>query len=192
MKPIKFNPNDPKLWKDFDPTEKSKEFIDDKSEGDIKRISKNRIRSTNPILEEQRITALQEAVNTDKWKQGQIERGKIVSEKYIADIDNRKKLLKEGWNKPGVREAKSLSAKEVANRPEVKEILLKHIHKRAKKQMVPIVTREGIFPCAQAWANVVKKDKAMFGHWASKFPKEYYRISQEEYIMLTGENPFKE
>ena len=190
MKPIKFNPNDPKLWKDFNPSEQAEEFVDGKSQAHINRASKNRDRSKNPILENERIEALRNAVNTPEWKQKQKDNGKIISEKYLADIDNRKKALKKGWDKPGVRERKSISAKEAANRPEVKAVGLKHIHQRAKKQMVPIVTREGIFQCAQAWADVVKKDKAMFGHWAKKLPNEYYRISQEEYILLTGKDPF--
>lgn len=35
MKPIKFNPNDPKLWKDYDPTERATEFVDGRNEKQI-------------------------------------------------------------------------------------------------------------------------------------------------------------
>ena len=37
LKPINFNPNNPKLWKDFDPTEQAEEFVDNKSETFIRR-----------------------------------------------------------------------------------------------------------------------------------------------------------
>jgi hypothetical protein len=175
------------LDEEGNPIEQSRKI---KTDGEVNRNRSNRLRLINPILEKQRIEALQEVMKTTEWKEKQKENGAIISSKYISDMDKRKKALKEGWNKPGVREAKSLSAKEAANRPEVKEKALKHILERAKKQMVPIVTREGIFSCAQEWATFVKKDKAMFGYWAKKFPNEYYRISQEEYILLTGNDPF--
>jgi hypothetical protein len=42
MKPIKFNPNDPKLWTDFDPTERAEEFVDGKSQIQIERIRLNK------------------------------------------------------------------------------------------------------------------------------------------------------
>lgn len=38
---MKFNPNDPKHWKDFDPFAKAEEFVDGKSETNIKRAKNN-------------------------------------------------------------------------------------------------------------------------------------------------------
>lgn len=38
---MKFNPNDPKHWKDFDPFEKAEEYVDGKSEAYIARAKSN-------------------------------------------------------------------------------------------------------------------------------------------------------
>lgn len=171
--------------------ERTKSQLNNMSDGYINRAISNRMRAQDPIQEEQRISALLEVMQTDDWKRKQIENGKIISEKYNADMEHRKKALKEGWDKPGVRENKSVSAKEAASRPEVRKKLLKNIQERSKKQMVPVVTKDGIFCSVLEWSKFVGKSTAMFGHWANKFPNEYYRISQEEYIMLTGQDPFQ-
>jgi len=45
----KFNPNDPKYWKDFDPSENSTHtFIDNKDEGYVVRAKNNRVRAQDP------------------------------------------------------------------------------------------------------------------------------------------------
>ena len=64
MKPIKFNPNDPKLWKDFDPTEQADEFVDGKSQGNINRATANRINAQDPNWREAR----DNATSTDEYK----------------------------------------------------------------------------------------------------------------------------
>lgn len=45
----KFNPNDPKYWKDFDPLENSSTtFVDNKDEGYVVRAKNNRVRAQDP------------------------------------------------------------------------------------------------------------------------------------------------
>lgn len=45
-KKMKFNPNDPKHWKDFDPFARATEYVDGKSEASIKRARSNRLYKT--------------------------------------------------------------------------------------------------------------------------------------------------
>lgn len=46
---MKFNPNDPKYWQDYDPAEQTtKEFVDNKTESAVRRGRANRIKAQNP------------------------------------------------------------------------------------------------------------------------------------------------
>jgi len=68
LKPIKFNPNDPKLWKDFDPTEQAEEFVDNKDEIRIQRGARNRTRAENPDWYENLILGQQKFFESDKFE----------------------------------------------------------------------------------------------------------------------------
>jgi len=57
----KFNPNDPKYWKEFDPFEKSNEYIDGKSETSIKISCNNRRTWANPDVKARRQTGMTRA-----------------------------------------------------------------------------------------------------------------------------------
>jgi len=55
-----------------------------------------------------------------------------------------------------------------------------------KKKMKPIVTPAGIFPSKKDAVAHYKFDSAMIDYWRRKKPAEWYHISQEQYILLTG------
>ena len=92
--------------------------------------------------------------------------------------EQHKQALKEGWNKPGARENKSKSVQEVLSRPGALEAHQERARQNGKKSMKPVVTPEGIFESARAWAKHVGRDYALL----------YYKITQEEYIILTGKD----
>ena len=102
--------------------------------------------------------------------------------------EQHKQALKEGWNKPGARENKSKSVREVLSRPGALEAHQERARQNGKKLMKPVVTPEGIFESARAWAKHVGRDYALFGYRANKNPELYYKITQEEYIILTGKD----
>ena len=59
--PNKFNPNDPSLWNDFDPFEKSDKYIDGKSETSIKLAVNNRRTWSDPDVKERRQVGIKKA-----------------------------------------------------------------------------------------------------------------------------------
>ena len=61
MTPNKFNPNDPSLWRDFDPFEKSDEYIDGKSEMSIKVALNNRRTWADPDVKLKRQAGIKQA-----------------------------------------------------------------------------------------------------------------------------------
>lgn len=101
------------------------------------------------------------------------------------------KGLQDGWNKPGVRENKSKSVLEVLARPGALEKAQERARKNGRKSMRPCVGPEGIFESNREWAEATGFSRDLFGYRNRKSPKEYYYITQEEYIMLTGKDPFK-
>lgn len=100
--------------------------------------------------------------------------------------------LKEGWNKPGVRENKSKSVLEVLARPGSLEAHQERARKNGRKSMRPCVSPEGIFESNRAWAEATGFSRDLFGYRGRKNPKDYYYITQEEYIILTGKDPFND
>ena len=77
------------------------------------------------------------------------------------------------------------------------------IEKLARAGWQPIVTPAGVFPCKKHadehyFKNNLTPCKVLgsAGQWVrramNQYPKEYYYISQEEYIMLTGLDPWNE
>ena len=112
-----------------------------------------------------------------------------------ADPEKKKlwqQALKDGWDKPGVRENKSKSVLEVLSRPGMLEAAQQRARKNARKSMRPCISPEGLFESKKAWAECTGFSGDLFAYRAKKMPEEYHYISQEEYIMLTGKDPFNE
>ena len=100
--------------------------------------------------------------------------------------EEHKQALRDGWNKPGARENKSKSVRAVLSEPGALNAHQERARQNGRKSLRPVVTPEGIFESARAWAKHVGRDSALFGYRANKTPKLYYKITQEEYTVLTG------
>jgi len=61
-----------------------------------------------------------------------------------------------------------------------------------KRNKKPMMTPDGPFPSRVEAAAFYKKDKSVMNGRMKKYPDQYYYITQEEYIMLTGKDPFNE
>jgi len=109
-------------------------------------------------------------------------------------------LWKQGWMK---------TIEERDNNPENRKNHLEGIAKRTaskewkeknqnarKKVMKCVVSPDGIFPSVKAAIEFynIKRNSLYSEAWLmrqrKKFPNQYYLISQEEYIILTGNDPF--
>lgn len=129
--------------------------------------------------------------NNPEW---QVKMGTIVSNAW-ADENKKiehKKALKEAWNKPGARENKSRSVNEVLSRPGMLEAHQERARKNGRKNMRPCQSPEGIFESNRAWAEKTGYSRDLFGYRARKMPDQYYYITKEEYVRLTGQDPFNE
>lgn len=101
--------------------------------------------------------------------------------------------LREGWNKPGVRERKSASQK--ASYQADPELLKKKqdvARRNGRSRARPCYSPEGIFEDCGAWAKVSGYSRDLFGYRARKMPDQYYYITKEEYTKLTGLDPWNE
>lgn len=115
-----------------------------------------------------------------------IERRRISSKNYMM-----KKILD-----PEYKEFIKNRNKTQVNDPAYKNALAKGIEKRnsntdfikkvTSRPKKPLVTPDGIFPCRNDAAKFYKFDPAYINTKMKKFPEQYYYISQEEYILLTG------
>ena len=153
MKPIKFNPNDPKLWKDFDPTEQAEDFVDGKSQSDINRGTANRIKAQDPEFQKKRLDGLSKVIESDNWKQGQVQRGinrknnpklkkeqsELMTRQNLDPVkkEKRVKAMKEAWSNPELKKKHSEESKEFWSRPENKAKRLAHGLKCSKPVMTP-------------------------------------------------------
>jgi hypothetical protein len=62
-------------------------------------------------------------------------------------------------------------------------------NKEARKQFLkPIVTPFGIFQSVKEALKELNRSEGWLMNQRKKFPNEYYLVSQEEYIMLTGKD----
>lgn len=120
-----------------------------------------------------------------EWQLDQSKR--IKAERADAEKKEQwQKALKDGWNKPGVRENKSQSVREVLSRPGQLKAHQERARKNGRKSMRPCVSPEGVFESNRAWAEHTAYSRDLFGYRCRKMPTEYYYITQEEYTMLTG------
>jgi len=104
-----------------------------------------------------------------------------------------KQSLRDGWNKPGVRERKSASQK--ASYQADPELLKKKqdvARRNGRNCARPCYSPEGIFESSRIWAEVVGHSRDLFGYRARKMPDKYYYITKEEYTKLTGKDPWNE
>jgi len=60
LKPIKFNPNDPKLWKDYNPHERAVDYVDGKNQTSILISNNNRRTWSNEEIREKRTSKIRE------------------------------------------------------------------------------------------------------------------------------------
>lgn len=119
--------------------------------------------------------------------------GAIVSAHWQDPEANQshRQALKDGWARPGAKERKSKSVKEVLSRPGMLAAHQERARKNGKKSERPCISPEGIFESARSWAEHTGYSRDLFGYRARKMPKEYYYITQEEYVKLTSQNPWE-
>jgi hypothetical protein len=125
-----FDPNDPSLWKEFNPHEKVEEFVGNKSEANINKARSNVIKNTNSNFIEKRTRSQNTPEykqarsklskkymdeNYDDWKQKHLE--SMQDEKLRARIGN---MSKERFANPEYRNnAKKRMKKVFADNPEI-------------------------------------------------------------------------
>jgi hypothetical protein len=72
-------------------------------------------------------------------------------------------------------------------KPRSEETTLK-IRENAKRNIKPLITPNGPMRSRRDVANFYNIDITTLGSWLHKKPNEFYYITQEEYIMLTGKD----
>lgn len=164
MKPIKFNPNDPKLWKDFDPTEQAEEFVDGKSQGDINRGTANRIKAQDPDWKKSRQDGLDKIKVTDEWREILKERSNKLKENLTWKENAAKANSKENWTEERLTNVRS-AMKVRSSKKEWKQKFCKKIQ-----------TPDGIFESQTAAAKHYNLDKAAIASRRKKFPNEWFYL----------------
>jgi hypothetical protein len=193
LKPIKFNPNDPKLWKDFDPTEQAEDFVDGKSQGDINRRSA--IIKAYEVIDPQILTNRAKKIIKNREESG-----------WYDKVNNKNKELSKDpkWIKSHTEASKKLQ-NSIEHKNRMKELYNSESWKQSQKEngekkrkdpafkkavraikCKPIFTKDGIFDSRKSVSEFYKVDPTTVSNWLKNKPTEFYYISQEEYIMLTG------
>ena len=96
--------------------------------------------------------------------------------------------MTKAWADPTLRKQASDSHKKQWADPNKRKQLSDTMKALRRK---PIVTPDGIFIDQEKAALFYNRTEALIAHRRKKYPKEYYYITREEYIMLTGKDPFK-
>jgi hypothetical protein len=195
MKPIKFNPNDPKLWKDFDPTERAEEFVNNRSESDIQRIVS--LRKSYEIMDPQILINRAEKIinnrNNNGWYEKVSKKNKEISQTETWKINHKeaseklqndpihKERMKKIYESKKWKEHQKNEGERKRNDPNFKKIV------RAIK-CKPVIIKGNIFDSRKSAIEFYKVDSTTISNWLKNNPDECYYISKEEYIMLTGKD----
>jgi hypothetical protein len=174
----------------------NKNWQEKQAENRFKKGNKNHVtllkesdpKAYNDYLEQHKLR-IKQAGQTESFRKHSSKNAKAQWQDPVQK-EKHKQALKQGWDKPGARQRKSQSVKEVINRP---GNLIKHQERARKnglKSSRPCVSPEGIFFNKIQWAKHTGFSADLFGYRCKKMPDQYYHISQEEYILLTGHDPF--
>jgi hypothetical protein len=101
-----------------------------------------------------------------------------ASKKLQSSTDH-KNRMKEIYNSESWKESQKEQGEKKRKDPSFKKVV------RAIK-CKPIVGKDGIFDSRKSVAEFYKVDPTTVSNWLKHKPTEFYYISQEEYIMLTG------
>lgn len=195
MKPIKFNPNNPNLWTDFDPTERAEEFVDNRSESDIQRIIS--LRKSYEIMDPKILINRAEKIvnnrNNNGWYEKVSKKNKEISQTETWKINHKqasdklqndpfhKERMKKIYESKEWKEHQKKEGERKRNDPNFKKIV------RAFK-CKPVIIKGNIFDSRKSAIEFYKVNSTTISNWLKNNPNECYYISKEEYIMLTGKD----
>jgi len=152
-------------------------------------------------IETKRIEGVERAKAEGKYSSAQKERYKnpeerkktgLASKKSAQDpkVKERKSIAQtKAWADPSKRKKASESHKKQWADPSKRKQLSDTMKALRRK---PIVTPDGVFIDQESAAIHYNLGEATIAYRRNKYPKEYYYITKEEYIMLTGKDPFNE
>lgn len=160
MKQIKFNPNDPKLWKNYDPNEKSEAFVGNKDETAIKRQRSLRLAYENIELRE---------------KQSDLRKGKPITPEHTENIRKARLEAPKRTEKTKEKIGKSQLGNGKHNKPCVVPGGVFH----SRKAAADWATSHGA-------SNTVNRLELLF----KKYPDKFYYITKEQYQDLSKDCVF--
>lgn len=183
----KFNPNDSSLWKDFDPFEKSVDFVDGKSEARIKRSTSAVAKKDNPIFKETMskvaIERNQDPEYIENLRHG-VKHNRDNS--YQAEVNSRPevkaKISKALRGKAKTEEHKQALKATTTNRYGNADYESAHKAGLAKRDKPFHAGEYGTFPSLAEAARQVeekgllKNANKKFSKWKNDKPNEYYFV----------------
>jgi hypothetical protein len=162
LKQIKFNPNNPSLWKDFDPSETAEEFVGNKSEATIRRSISASDKRDNIVFKEtmKQVAAERDEVYHEKRKQGLAQRDNSYQAECNARPEVRAKISSKlkGKEKSAEHEAK-VAAK---NRERSKPIQTPYGQFESRKAAAEHMTSIGIGNAGKKLDKFLKTDSTNY------------------------------
>jgi hypothetical protein len=189
LTPNKFNPNDPSLWKDFDPFEKSSDYVDGKSEARINRSKSASDKKGNKgfsnTMKGVAAERNQTAEYVEKYQVGMANRDNTYQAESNARPEVKEKISKALKDKPKTNEHKQALKSTTTNRYGDANYEAAHKAGLAKRDKPFHAGEYGIFQSRseaakyaikQGLKNALKKFEA----WSKSKPQEYYFIKEEK------------
>lgn len=174
----------------------------------VKKGISNLLKAQNPTFQTKRMDAWKKVIESDKWKEEAKLRGKKRKEnieikkkqqEHIRNLNQdpelkkiRHKSIKETWSKEEKKEEHSIRMKEVYSKSDAAQ-------KRANKRKIPLISYEGLIfshraEAAEHYSKIWKIKASSASEKILRLirtPESNWKyISQEEYIILTGNDPF--
>jgi len=141
-----------------------------------KKISeKTKGRKINPESAKKAVETRKKNGNTQAWNKG-----------ISSSLETRKKLSAVNLGKTISEEVKTKISHAQLNLTDEQK-LKKALGNKGKNRR-PLITPKGVFPSQEDAAIFYNVSTQTIRSRRDKFPKEYYFISREEYIMLTGKD----
>lgn len=183
----KFNPNDPSLWKDFDPFETTSDYVDGKSEARIKRSISASTKKDNPIFKETMSKVAVERNQDPRYLENlrhgvKHNRDNSYQAESNAKFEVKAKISKALKGKAKTEEHKQALKSTTSNRYGNAEYEAAHKAGLAKRDTPFHAGEYGVFQSradaaryatSQGLKNAVKK----FEVWTKTKPTEYYFVA---------------
>jgi hypothetical protein len=141
----------------------------------LKISEKTKGRKINPESAKKAVETRKKNGNTQAWNKG-----------ISSSLETRKKLSAVNLGKTISEEVKTKISHAQLNLTDEQK-LKKALGNKGKNRR-PLITPKGVFPSQEDAAIFYNVSTQTIRSRRDKFPKEYYFISREEYIMLTGKD----